>query len=70
MTTSNTDKVTEAKTDKYPERPLKDALAKEKDIVAAENRPAKDQIEDYHRKHPTLNLSKAVEEAVDQGQNG
>ena len=39
---------------KYEERPLKDALAKPADIEKAESRPQVDQIEDYHKKNPTL----------------
>lgn len=46
----------------YKERPLKEALAKPKDIEKAEDR-GPDQIEDYHKKHPTLKPSKAVETA-------
>lgn len=52
-------KPTEAKVEKYAERPLKDALASPKDIVKAENRPEQDQIEDYHQKFPTLNAPSA-----------
>ena len=56
-------KKTEAKKDPnvgdYPERPLKDALADEKDIAEAEARSDTDQIEDYHQKHPTRPAPKA-----------
>lgn len=48
-----------APVDKYPERPLDEALADPEDIKAYENRPEKDQIEDYHEKHPTLKATKA-----------
>jgi hypothetical protein len=57
----------EAKVDKYPERPLEDALADPSDIKKAENRPEKDQIEDYHEKHPTLKVPAAVEKATSEG---
>lgn len=63
-------KVGEAKTDKYPERPLDEALADPKDIAEVENRPEKDQIEDYHQKHPTLKTDKKVEEALQEQQEG
>jgi hypothetical protein len=42
-----------AKVDTYEPRPLKDALAKDADAP----REQVDQIEDYHKKHPTLDTS-------------
>lgn len=42
----------------YPERPLKEALAKPQDIAKVEDRPEKDQIENYHKDHPTMGRAK------------
>lgn len=42
----------------YKERPLSEAQAKQADINAAEARAEMDQIEDYHKKHPTLKVNK------------
>jgi hypothetical protein len=50
MATSSKPKI--AKVDTYEERPLKDALAKDHDVV----REQVDQIADYHKKHPTLKV--------------
>lgn len=44
----------EAKVGTYKERPFEEAKASQADIDKAENRPEKDQIADYHKKHPTL----------------
>lgn len=70
MTQMATSKPREAKVDKYEERPYSEAKADPKDLAKAENRPEKDQIVDYHEKHPTLKVSKAVEEAVTEEQQG
>lgn len=59
----------EAKVGKYEERPLEDALADPKDIAKIEDRATEDQIKDYHQKHPTLKVTKAVEKAVEEQQN-
>lgn len=48
-----------APVDGYKERPLSEALADPKDIAKVEARADKDQIEDYHQKHPTLKQGKA-----------
>lgn len=58
MTAKKSDTPTVAPVDKYPERPLSDALADPADVAAYENR-GEDQIEDYHQKHPTLKPGKA-----------
>lgn len=42
-----------AKVDDYPERPYKDAVDKDADTP----REQVDQIEDYHKKNPTLDTS-------------
>lgn len=56
----------EAKVSKYAERPLEDALASPKDIEKAEARETVDQIEDYHKKNPTLKADREVEKAVEE----
>lgn len=66
---AETPKVSEAKTDTYKERPYKEAAASPKDIAKAEARPEKDQIEDYHKKNPTLKNSAAVEKAISEQQD-
>ena len=50
--------VGEVKVDKYPERPLSEALADPEHIKAYEDRQP-DQIPDYHEKNPTLKTGPA-----------
>lgn len=47
------DQPEEAPVETAKERPYKDAKADPKEIAKIENRPKKDQIEDYHKTHPT-----------------